>query len=213
VSVLNFHYCNPPDAVGQNYRLNRAVGYDETGFKGSGDDVYRVHAWQFVLAGGSVYSHLDYSFTAKTPDGTGEVNAPGGGGPAIRKQLQTLRRFMDGLDYVRMRPDRKAVKGELPKGVTAYALTEPNTQLAVYVARVVPEKQGKNDTGRMIDPADGEAVTVRLDLNAGSFNVEWINPRTGKADKSQHLAHRGGEATLESPPFSQDVALRVRPTP
>jgi hypothetical protein len=212
VSIFNFHYCNPPDAVGQNYALNRAIAYDETGFKGSGDDVYLVHAWQFVLAGGAEFSHLDYSFTAKTPRGTGEVSAPGGGGPAIRKQLQTLRRFMDGLDYVRMRPDRKAVKGELPKGVTAYALAEPNRQIAVYLARVAPEKQGKNETGRMTDPADGKAVSVRLELNAGSFNVEWINPRTGKTDKTQHLAH-GGEATLESPAFSQDIALRVRPTP
>jgi hypothetical protein len=211
VSIFNFHYCNPPGAVGQNFELNRAIAYDETGFKGSGDDVYRVHAWQFILAGGAEFSHLDYSFTAKTPAGTGDVSAPGGGGPAIRKQLQTLRRFMDALDYVRMRPDRQAVPGELPKGVTAYALVEPGKQYAVYLARVVPEKQGKNDTGRMTDPADGRAVAVRLALPAGRFKVEWINPRTGETEKSQQLKHPGGEATLESPPFSQDAALRLTP--
>src|SRR5687768_77833 len=55
VSVFNFHYCNPPDAVAQNYALNRVIAYDETGFKGTGDTVYRVHAWEFVLAGGGLF--------------------------------------------------------------------------------------------------------------------------------------------------------------
>ena len=212
VSVFNFHYCNPPHAVGQNFGLNRPIAYDETGFKGSGDDVYRVHAWQFILAGGAAFSHLDYSFTAKTPAGTGEISAPGGGGRAIRRQLQTLRRFMDGLDYVRMRPDVTVVKN-LPKGVSVHAMVEPGRQYGVYLARVVPEKQGKNETGKLIDPAAGQGAAVRIELPAGDYQLEWINPRTGETDKSQRLEHPGGEAGLESPPFSQDLALRVKRAP
>jgi hypothetical protein len=210
VSIFNFHYCNPPDAVGQNYGLNRAIAYDETGFKGSGDDVYRVHAWQFILAGGAEFSHLDYSFTAKTPAGTGEVSAPGGGGRTIRRQLLRLQVFLLALDYVRMRPDRKVLKGELPKGVTAYALAEPGKQYALYFSRVVPEKNGKNETGKMIDPADGQALSVKLELPAGEFQLEWFNPRTGNTDHSTRLKHAGGEAALESPSFSQDIALRMK---
>ncbi|HEU4753183.1 MAG TPA: hypothetical protein VFU47_08740, partial [Armatimonadota bacterium] len=41
VSLFNFHYANPPDAVPQNWDLNRAIGFDETGFKGTGDTRYR----------------------------------------------------------------------------------------------------------------------------------------------------------------------------
>ena len=63
VNVLNFHYCSPPDAVAQNYGLGRAVGFDETGFRGTADRPYRTDAWDFLIAGGSVYSNLDYSFS------------------------------------------------------------------------------------------------------------------------------------------------------
>jgi hypothetical protein len=37
VSILNYHYANPPDAVGQNYDYSRVVAFDETGFRGSDD--------------------------------------------------------------------------------------------------------------------------------------------------------------------------------
>ena len=51
VGVYNFHYANPPAAVAQNAHLNKPIAYDETGFRGSGDAVYRVHGWQFLFAG------------------------------------------------------------------------------------------------------------------------------------------------------------------
>ena len=81
VGVLNFHYCSPPDAVAMNYGLNRAVGFDETGFRGTADLPYRTDAWDFLIAGGAVYSNLDYSYSAAHPDGTADVTtSPGGGG-------------------------------------------------------------------------------------------------------------------------------------
>jgi hypothetical protein len=208
VSIFNFHYCNPPDAVGQNWGLDRVIGYDETGFKGSGDDVYRVHGWQFLLAGGAVYDHLDYSFTAAKEDGTAEVSAPGGGGPTIRRQLHTLLQFVDGLDLVRMKPDRALVKG-VPNGVRVDVLAAPGRQYAAYVARVTPQKQGKNETGRMEDPAAGQPVKLTLDLPAGDYKLEWLEPKEGKPSALRELKHAGGEATLESPGFTQDIALRI----
>jgi len=36
VSIFNFHYAKPPEAVAQNYHWDRAIGDDETGF--AGDD-------------------------------------------------------------------------------------------------------------------------------------------------------------------------------
>src|SRR5206468_2965040 len=100
VSIFNFHYCNPPDAVGQNWELNRPISYDETGFRGTGDAVYRVHGWEFLMAGGAVYDHLDYSFTPQTEDGTAPVTppTPGGGSPALRRQFQIMKSFLDSLD-------------------------------------------------------------------------------------------------------------------
>ncbi len=34
VSILNFHYCHPPDVVAMNYGLRRVIGENETGFRG-----------------------------------------------------------------------------------------------------------------------------------------------------------------------------------
>ncbi len=101
VNILNFHYCSPPDAVAQNYGLKRAIAFDETGFRGTSVRPYRTDAWDFFIAGGAVYSNLDYSFSASHPDGTLEVTtSPGGGGPGLRAQLAVLKEFMDGFDLV-----------------------------------------------------------------------------------------------------------------
>src|SRR5690606_31196462 len=53
VDILNFHYSNPPLVVALNYHLNRVIGENETGFKGTGDEYYRREAWEFILAGGA----------------------------------------------------------------------------------------------------------------------------------------------------------------
>ena len=51
VSIFNFHYATPPDAVRENYALNKVIGDDETGFKGSDDFTYRSEAWDFFDRG------------------------------------------------------------------------------------------------------------------------------------------------------------------
>ena len=130
VSIFNFHYAKPPVAVAENYQLNKVIADDETGF--SGDDrvkPYRLEAWDFLVAGGAAYSNLDYSFTVGHEQGTAPINAPGGGGPELRKQLQILKEFIDGFDFIRMKPDDAVIKSKLPKGVTARVLCEPRQSL------------------------------------------------------------------------------------
>ena len=104
---------------GSESRVGSRLGLDETGFAGSDDATYRRQAWRFMLAGGALFDHLDYSFTVERPDGTDRNEAPGGGSPALRKQLGVLKRFVDGFDFVRMRPDRRVVRartGRVPRG-------------------------------------------------------------------------------------------------
>ena len=83
VSIFNFHYASPPDTVALNYGLNKVIGDNETGFRGTNDLPYRIEAWNFILAGGGLFNHLDYSFTAGHEDGTFVYPAkqPGGGNP------------------------------------------------------------------------------------------------------------------------------------
>ena len=89
-----------------NYALKKAIGYDETGFDRTADSTYRLQAWDFLVAGGATYDHLDYSFTAGHEDGTFRYpeTQPGGGSRELRRQFGILKGFMDGFDFVRMRP-------------------------------------------------------------------------------------------------------------
>jgi hypothetical protein len=192
VSILNFHYCSPPDAVAMNYGLGRPVADDETGFKGCGDTPYRPDAWDFLMAGGAIYSNLDYSFTVGREDGTAPVKppTPGGGGPAIRKQLAVLKAFVEGFDFVRMAPDNSVISGGVPPKATARALVEKAKQYAVFL--------------RGARQAD-----LVLDLPAGKWKAEWINAAGGAVVKAETFDHAGGPKTLSSPPCDGEIALRV----
>jgi hypothetical protein len=190
VSILNFHYANPPDAVKVNWGLNRPIAFDETGFKGSEDLPYRTDAWEFMLAGGAVYDNLDYSFTAAHPDGTAEVSAPGGGGPRLRSQLTTLKRFLESFDFIRMAPHDEVVTGGVPEGAIARCLAEPGRQYAVYV---------KGGTG----------AEVALEIPKGSYRLQWLNPRTGETEGTQTVDHPGGPLRLQSPSYVEDIALSL----
>ena len=190
VSIFNFHYCSPPDAVAMNYGLKRVIADDETGFKGSADVPYRPDAWDFLLAGGAVYSNLDYSFTRDNFDGTAEPKAPGGGGRNLRKQLAILKAFVEGFDFIRMAPDNSVIKGGVPDKATARALVEPGKQYAVFVRGAAK-------------------VDLVLDLPAGSYRAEWLSTLTGAVEKAEKFDHGGGPKTLSSPPCKDEIALRV----
>jgi hypothetical protein len=203
VSVFNFHYATPPTTVGLNERLNRPIGDDETGFKGTGDRAYRTEGWDFLIAGGAVYSNLDYSFSCKHSDGTFKVTtSPGGGGPELRRQLGILKRFLDGFDLVRMKPENALLRkqritpepapkeGKPGPGPTARVLAERGRQYAVYVR-------------------GGVAAELTLELPAGAYRAEWLNPRTGAVDRAEAFQHGGGERALVSPAYAEDIALRL----
>lgn len=208
VSVFNFHYATPPDTVAMNYALNKVIGDDETGFKGKDDFTYRSEGWDFILAGGAVYSSLDYSFTVEHPKGTlSDYKSPGGGSPELRQQLGILKEFMESFDFVEMKPMNDAIKGgtisaPLNTGsrdgaratttqVTVRTLAIPGQQYATYVR-------------------GGAQANLVVNLPPGKYLAQWHDTKTGKVEKKTELD--GGERTLESPAYDQDIALSIRVT-
>ncbi|HEV3167463.1 MAG TPA: putative collagen-binding domain-containing protein [Isosphaeraceae bacterium] len=192
VSIFNFHYATPPGTVALNFGLNKVIADDETGFRGIGDHAYRTEAWEFLLAGGAVFDNLDYSFTSDHEDGTAKVAepTPSGGGPALRQQLSILKRFLEGFDFVQMAPDKNIIKGGIPSGASARALAQTGKAYALYIK-------------------GGTKADLELDIPAGSYRAEWLNPRTGRIDKAEDVQHPGGRLKLASPEYSEDIALRV----
>ncbi len=191
VSVFNYHYASPPVAVAQNFHLDKVIGDNETGFRGNSDSTYRREGWEFILAGGGLFNNLDYSFTAGHEKGTFKYPAkqPGGGSAALRSQLSYLKNFMYRFDFIHLKPDSTILEVESPVDVDAYALTDAGKQYAIYFF-------------------GGHQVHFGLEMPAGNYSIEWMNPVTGKYKKDM-LKHSGGKATLTSPIYKEDIALRL----
>ncbi|HXG48455.1 MAG TPA: PA14 domain-containing protein [Methylomirabilota bacterium] len=206
VSVFNFHYATPPDTVALNYGLNKVIGDNETGFRGTNNAPYRTEGWDFLLAGGGLYNNLDYSFTVGHEDGTFVYPAsqPGGGNPGLRRELRALRDFMAGLDFIRMRPDNSVIKGGVPVGGSARALVQPGKAVAVYI-----RNEGSTGpwsarwTGFIEAPDDGEYEFhttsndgIRLWVDGRKIIEDWTDHST-KEDSGRVTLKAGQRAAVK----------------
>jgi hypothetical protein len=151
------------------------------------DAVYRRQAWEFLMAGGGIFSMLDYSFAVGHEDGTFVNRAPGGGSPALRRQLRVMKDFLNAFDIPELKPRPEVV--EASEGAFTRAIGTKRA-LGAYVR------------------GDGRTV-LRLDLPRGGWREEWIDTRTGVVTKSASFAHEGGRRDLASPPYEGDVVLRL----
>jgi hypothetical protein len=200
VSILNFHYASPPVTVAMNYGLDRVIGDNETGFRGTNNAPYLAEAWEFILAGGGLFNNLDYSFTAGHEDGTFVYPAsqPGGGNPLFRKQLRVLRDFINSFEFVNLRPDSTCIKARAPADLTAYALTTPGKAYAIYLRRSKALTE------------EPQPASLTLELPPGHYQAEWIDPESGMIQRKESFEEPTGTRDLTAPPFRTAVALRLQ---
>ena len=218
VSIFNFHYSRPPDSVRLNWGLNKAIGLNETGFDGSADSTYRVQAWDFIIAGGAVYNNLDYSFTVEHPDGTNvpDGKTPGGGSPALRRQLKVLKDFIHGYDFIGMSPQESVINSGVPEGATARVLADPGRDYAIYIHHGKP---GFSHNSATPSPkprplysvsSEKQQTTLFCVLPPGSYKARWIDTKTGRLEKTEKLKSSGKPHALASPYYREDIALRIQ---
>jgi len=207
ISIFNFHYASPPNTVAMNYGLQKVIGDNETGFRGTNDGPYRMEAWDFMVAGGGLFNHLDYSFVAKFENGTFVYPAsqPGGGNPVLRRQFKFLQDTLKRFDFVHMRPGNDHVKADLPAGVSVRALVQETGNCLVYV-RSGLDRDNKNAKTRF---ETGE-IALRVTLPAGKFQIEWLDTTGCRVVDKQVLTHDGGACLLKAPGFQDDMALAIR---
>ncbi|MBP9903354.1 MAG: hypothetical protein IT579_08605 [Verrucomicrobia subdivision 3 bacterium] len=197
ISIFNFHYASPPEAVAENYELNKAIGDNETGFRGTNDTHYRMEAWGFILAGGALYNNLDYSFVAGHEHGdfVYPANQPGGGNAELRRQLTVLRDFIHAFDFVRMKPDLGFVQSGVPAKMQANALMEAGRQYAVHFF----------DHGNSAP----QSLSLTLVLPGGDYDIKWVDVFSGKPTKLERVKS-SGSITINSPEFQREIALSIR---
>ena len=130
VSIFNFHYATPPDAVAMNYGLNKVIGDNETGFRGERrrlpDGRLGVHPRRRrALQQPRLLVHRRARGRDVSVSG---VRSRAAAARTLRRQLRILSDFIDGFDFVRMAPDNAIIKGGIPPGGAARALVERGRQ-------------------------------------------------------------------------------------
>ncbi|GAB3277946.1 hypothetical protein GCM10027347_52050 [Larkinella harenae] len=161
ISIFTFHYALP-EAVSENYHLNRVIGFNETGFAGREDATYRRQAWRFLMAGGGLFNQLDYSYSVGAETGKDtSYKAPGGGSPALRAQFKTLKTFFESLNFVPLKPDPSVVA--VAPGARTQALSNGTSEWVIYY-----------------EPMAVKPYELSLKLKKGTYRAEWTDVVTGQ---------------------------------
>ena len=208
VSIDNFHYSRPPESVGMNLDLKRAIGNNETGFDGSEDATYRIQGWDFLMAGGALYNNLDYSFTVGHERGDFQYppTIPGGGSETLRTELRYLHDFFDGMPFIKMSPAPALIQSGLPEGASARALAARGSVYAVYIHHgfVVPKGKPQYQVHK-----ERQLLKLTLELPAAPYEMSWLDTKSGKIAKREMVKHPGGALVLASPEYTEDIALKI----
>lgn len=187
IGIMNFHYVHPENVL-LNYGHNRVISFDESGFSGPESVTYRKQAWNFILAGGGVFNNLDYSFFPGYEDGTGVNDAPGGGDSSLRKQLKVLKDFIEGMNFVKMKPDSNIIRHA--PGLFSRSLSWQGREYAIYF-------EGSGN------------VEISLSLPEGIYNLQWHDVENGSIMHSETINSGSGLVMIKSPGFRDYAALKI----
>ncbi len=190
ISIYTFHYAHP-EAAGLNYRLNKVVGFNETGFAGKSDDTYRRQAWRFMMNGGGLFGHLDYSFSVGSEDGNDLTNnAPGGGSPTLRRQFKMLKNQLERMDLATLKPDASFLGHA--EGAFVYSMKD-RQQYLVYA-----------------EPLLAQPCRINLQLPKGNYSATWTDVVTGKTLKTDNVSVAASSIMLQSPAGVNDKTLVLK---
>jgi hypothetical protein len=185
------------------YRHNKPIEQNETNYYPyyEGDVVAdsRVEAWEFMVGGGASFNQLNGVFTTQDPAGNTPDNA------RLLTALRNLKQFLESFDFVRMQPDRGFVVSGLDRQTHYRGMSQHGVQYALYIHH----SEGGGGGSYTVTPGNYEETLV-LDLPAGAYKAEWIDPASGSVVGAQTFSHTTGTHNLTTPRYSIDIALRIQ---
>lgn len=195
-------------AIEELYGRNKPIELNETGYyplpswyEGDKAGAARVEAWEFITAGGASFNNLNGVYSVRDPGGKAPENEP------VLKTMQCLQQFIGSFDFLKMRPDRSFVVSGLSAGTFYRGISEPGEQYALYHHH----SELKPYVYEVVPGAYREKLT--LNLPAGSYRAEWVDPTAGGVIAAESLTHPGGQCTLITPEHAIDLALRIKRIP
>lgn len=211
VIVTQYDWLTPDEQMGGMkaldylYDRNKPIDMNETGYYPldswyTGDKVgaVRAEAWEFMVGGGSSFNNLNGVYSVGDPAGTATANQP------VLKTMQCLKQFIESFDFLKMHPGRGFVTGGLPAGVFCRGMSERGKQYALYHHHSVLKEyvyQARPGTYQ---------ERLALDLPAGTYQADWVDPSTGAILGTERFTHGGGKRQMPTPKHSLDVALRIK---
>jgi hypothetical protein len=97
-----------------------------------------------------------------------------------------------------MKPAAGIVEAGSVEGDSARVLALAGKAYAVYLHH-----------GRIVDGAS-RTTKLTMQIPQGRYTVEWLSPKSGRWSGRRTVIHGGGSCALESPVYTEDVALLVR---
>jgi len=111
---------------------------------------------------------------------------------------------LEGFDFIRMKPDISVII-DVASGLLHEALSDPGKAYALYV---YPPMTMPFSREQIAPPGQIETIiTVRFPT--GTYEVEWIDTKSGRTVASQSITQASEDLNLKSPLFENDIALRV----
>ena len=189
ISVIIFHYAGP-ETVEWNYHNNKVIGFDESGFTGTEDFVYRRQAWRFMMNGGGLFNNLDYSFFVGHENGLGKNKAPGGGSKELRNQLKILSDFLHSFELTKLHPNHSCIISS--PGLIPFVLSDKNSAFAIFLESV-----------------DIKNSTMQIKTDDGKYQVKTLNTITGLISDPVIIEAVNGILNIEIDIPEGELALKI----
>jgi hypothetical protein len=195
-------------ALDSKYGQNKPIELNETFYFPDwyyGDIIAasRVEAWEFIVGGGAAFNHLNGCFTVENPEGNVYENNK------LLTSLKSLKEFMDSFDFIAMYQDKDFIK-KVPGGVFCRGISQPGRQYALYLhhSKYLPSRN--DDKAAYVVTPGRYLDKLTLDIPAGRYQLEWVDPSGGKTICTEDIVHDGNERIFKTPVYEVDIALRIK---
>ncbi len=193
------------EALAQDYVWNKPLvvvetaWYDAVTLENGYKDVnsVRLETWEFMVGGGAGHINLNGEYYHGQEAGGDDTHK------GIVPQKKVLRNFLESFDYVHM---RRVTDYTAPSGTVSSALGENGKQYAFYIFHGVL----KNHCFWVGKPGNYQDEVTFNTIPAGTYRLEWIDPVTGAVKHTETRTHPGAKFVLKTPPYTMDLALRMR---
>ena len=190
-------------ALDHEYGKNKPLEFNETNYypmyKGDKVADSRVEAWEFIVGGGGSFNQLNGLYTAENPAGKTADNAQ------ILGALKALKDFIYSFDFLKMHQDKSFIVGGVTSGAYCRGISEPGQQYGLYLHHSTDGKEA----AYTVTPGSYIEKLV-LDLPAGGYKADWVDPASGAVVRTDTFTHHGGNRTFTAPQHSIDIALRIK---